>query len=309
MNLRREPPAALRPLLAGIVGTGLALVGALAAVAVSAAFPCREGGLGCMAEVMLIVLACLTGAAVASWPALWLVGVRPALPAAALGTVASILTGWLATQARPNITTPSLLMLSPFVGFAAAALVCGRGMALPWRIAGVVAIVALLPASRLAAAYQDDRAQGARDDYLGDAGVPLLGPDLPGYVVKDASRSGPTFRYTLLPARLASPSPGTDDYTVATSSISVGVYHLPARFAPPKRCNWDDAYAPDQSCVAAGPDLWRRSDDPRNVVYIARKDHALVTVTQGGDTIDEERLRRVTQTLAPRHPSYFRASG
>ncbi|TDD95322.1 hypothetical protein [Actinomadura rubrisoli] len=305
MSDLQERPVALRVLLAGVVGGGLVLVAVLVAFALAAAVPCHGEGWDCLGWSLLIGFGCLAGAAVASWPALWWVGVRPALPVAAVGVVLSILVGWLSVEARLPVgfAVPGFFLFA-LVGFAAAALVCGRGIARPWRIGGIVTTLLLLLGLRLVAAFHDGQ---ARDDYLADAGVPLLAPDLPGYVIKDPSAAPGAFRYTLLPAGLVSVNPAVDGYTVATSSISVGVLRLPAGFAPPKRCNWD-SYAQDLPCTAAGPDLWRRSEDARSVLYLARKNSVLVTVSQTSDTPDEKTLRRIARTLAPHPASRFRPS-
>ncbi|REE94928.1 hypothetical protein DFJ69_0297 [Thermomonospora umbrina] len=200
-------------------------------------------------------------------------GRSPGVLGGGVGTAVSLLVGWFAVQARLplDLTGPGLFPVR----------LCRlRGLGPDLRTRSVAAVADRRADRRLGCAARllaRRRAGGgaimggARPLPCGHRSPSGRPRTCPATWSKDASPFDHDFHYALVPAGLASVGAGGDAYTVATSTMSVGVRRLPARFAPQKRCNRDDAYPPDQSSTAAGPSLWRGSKDPRNVVYLARR--------------------------------------
>lgn len=290
--------------LAAAVGGGLAcvvLVGSFLAVGL---VPCHAGGFGCLGYVVPILVGSLVIAAIAAWPVLYALKVRPALPVAVGGPLAAVGIGCFFARAPSDdgVLAVSGILVGPTLGYGIAAFVTVGAIRWWWRVATVAAVAALVP---LAGVIQTHRTHSAYDREITGAGVPLLAPDLPGYAIENAHADpyARTLHYGLTPRALPTTAP---DYERAGRTINVLVTPVPPRFAPPARCNFDDSYRPDQPCTAAGPDLWRRTTDGPEVDYLARRGTVLVNVSQGGGFIDEALLRRAVTGMAPRPAAGFR---
>jgi hypothetical protein len=290
--------------LAAAVGAGLGCAVLVGSFLVVGLVPCHAGGFGCLGYVVPIVIGALTIAAIAAWPILHALRVRPALPVAVGGPLAAAGIGCLFARASSDDGGLMVtgLFAGPALGYGIAAFAAAGAVRLRWRVAVLVAVAALVP---LAGVARTDQPQSAHDHEITGAGVPLLAPDLPGYDIRNAHADpyARTLSYELTPRDLPATA---SDYERAGRAISVHVAPVPPRFAPPARCNRDEAYRPDQPCAPAGPEVWRRTTDGPEVDYLARRGAVLVDVAQGGGFIDEALLRRAVAGMAPRPAAEFR---
>lgn len=292
-----------RVALAACTGGALAVAALAGAVATAALVPCRAQGLGCLGYLLLAIAGALSVAAIAAWPILHALKVRPALPVAVLGPSTALAIGWFCAKTRGGGGfAASGVLLEAALGYGIAAFATAGAVHWWWRVAAVAAVAALVPLAGWIGTHRADRAY---DREITGAGVPLLAPDLPGYAIENAHADpyARTLGYELTPRSLPTTAP---DYERAGRTITVLVTPVPARFAPPARCNFSDAYRPDQPCAAAGPELWRRTTAGPEVDYLTRRGTVLVNVSQGGDLIDEPLLRRVVTGLSPRPAADFR---
>ncbi|GAA0365703.1 hypothetical protein GCM10009530_14370 [Microbispora corallina] len=272
------PPALRRTLAAALVGLALPpLAWALTAagLAVLPYDPSARFGQGAV-----ILLGAAPFLLVTAWPSLWAVRVRPAwhvaLPAPPAAFLLWTLLDTVAWQLVPNRLVAVCLVLG--LAYALTALFTTPGM-LWW--AQQVPLMAVGGPPPLVAPTAPPRRPL-------DPGIPLIAPDLPGYVVERvASRPG-ELRYVLRPAALhRAATPGER----SASAVTVVVR---SRVDPPGE---------DGPYEQAGPRTWSRAVDG-GTIHVVDRDDATVVV-RAGSRVPEAVLRRATSTLAPRPPSHF----
>jgi hypothetical protein len=71
----------------------------------------------------------------------------------------------------------------------------------------------------------------------------------------------------------------------------------------------DAVSAKTYPCAQVGPLIWRQPLEGPTVQYLTRRDSVLVVVSQTGDHINEDVLRKAVQTLTPQPPSHFSRGG
>lgn len=312
-TLPKLHPLGSRVARAAGVGAGLALVALFGGGMIVAVLPCRSAGWGCLGFYLQVGAVVLVMVAVLAWPLLYLVNVRPAILVALGGPAASTVIGWFGYQVIHYVPFKTAGMLaSAALGYGAAALVTARELGWTWRIAVGAALAALIPlASVQATADRTDRSAAADryfEEQLRSVGMPLLAPDLPEYLATDA-HADPTdraFSYSLVPRALPTQA---SDYDRATATIVVSVQLVPTRFTPPTRCNSSDLDNPDHPCAQVGPLIWRQPLEGPTVQYLTRRDSVLIVVSQTGDHINEDVLRKAVQTLTLQPPSHFSRGG
>jgi hypothetical protein len=247
--------------------------------------------------------------ALAAWPVARWAGIRPAWLVALLGSAIGLL-GMRAGDSfglRPTLTSPWLVPIVAAAFVVAAWVVIAR-IPLVWR--ALLLVIALLPLP-IAELTAGARAASAEQDVLAQAGVPLLGPDVPGgYRIRHPGTRGSYergFYYSLEPAAIGTaPDPATED----KAAIRIDVAPVSPTFAPPNRCTvtgfvGTQDYRPP--CPAVGDNLWRWNNGDY-VSYFVRRGDVVVVIERTSAQVSEDILCAVARTLAPRDPSYFTQS-
>ena len=173
--------------------------------------------------------------ALVAWPLTRWAGVRPAWLIALFGAVVGV-SGMRAGDSlglAPTLTSPWLVLIVA-VAYAVAAWVVVARIPMIWRVLLLVIALLPLPVAELTAGV---RVANAEQNVLAQAGVPLLGPDVPaGYRIRNAGTEGSYqrgFFYSLEPAAIGTtPDPATED----KAAIRVVVAPVSPTFAPPNRC-------------------------------------------------------------------------
>jgi hypothetical protein len=268
--------------------------------------PCERPGLwGCGGVALILFRVAPVATALVIWLLLWTAGVRPAWPVALLGAGF----GWIGFHLYDVVSAGSPPRLSAALAvilacaYAAAAYATSPSGGSVLRIAVVIMVLLCYPLSGQLSEYQ---AATARRNVIAHAGVPLLGPDLAGYTVRNAwvDTVGPALHYTLFPpwaARRLDPS--------AENSIAIRVTVAPVSpvFAPPEHCSAISAGGEGPRvppCPAVGANLWRW-EHHESRAYFARRGNVIAVIETQSAQQSENALRRIAETLAPRAPAYF----
>ena len=137
---------------AGALGIGLssaAFVGAFLALGLVS---CDADGFGCIDYVLLIVIGAPLVAAIAAWPLLYALRIRPALRVAVGGSLATVAIGCLLSRASSanGYLIVNGLFVGPALGYGIAAFVTAGTVRRRWRVpvavaVVVVAVIALVP--------------------------------------------------------------------------------------------------------------------------------------------------------------------
>jgi hypothetical protein len=95
------------------VGGGLACAALAGAIVAAVLVPCRAQGWGCLGYFLLAIVGAPAIAAIAAWPVLYALKVRPALPVAAGGPLAAVAIGWFCAKAPAGGALAVTGVLSP----------------------------------------------------------------------------------------------------------------------------------------------------------------------------------------------------
>ncbi|MFJ7962888.1 hypothetical protein [Streptomyces sp. NPDC096324] len=304
----RRPRYVKRAAKAAGVGLASAVVSTLATWLVLDSGTCRNApGYGCLGIVVLwsYVLPFLNF--LLAWPALRLLGIRPAWLTALIGTGI----GWYlvrnikAVQWIPGGTRyvqPALCVAA----FALAAWITQSRRPLWPRAAVALALILLMPLDSLATAQH---VRSRQDSELAQARIPLLGPQLPaGYRLNGVGTSGSTtedeatFYYRISPDDLS----GADTMDDLKQEIQVTVGPLQQGFTPPSHCAaLTSVYpVPSPACAPVAPGVWRWSRYDY-VEYFTRVGNTVAVIQARTPPVSDTVLRKLAGTMRVRTPSYF----
>jgi hypothetical protein len=243
-----------------------------------------------------------------TWPALRVLAVRPAWLTALLGTGIGwyLVRGIDAARWLPD-GTPYVQAALCTVSFAVAAWLTQSRRPLWPRAAVALALVLLAPLDSLAT---NQLARSKQNNELADAGVPLLGPQLPaGYHLNGAGTTGSTathevtFYYRISPDSLGKGANTTDELR---QEIQVTVGPIQPGFTPPSHCAaLTNVYpVPSPACSPVAPGVWRWSNYDY-VQYFTRVGDTVAVLQARTPPVSSAVLRKLASTMRVRPPSYF----
>lgn len=242
-----------------------------------------------------------------TWPALRLVGIRPAWLTALIGTGI----GWYlvrnieALQWLPGGTRYVQPVLC-VAAFALAAWITQSRRPLWPRAAVALALVLLMPLDSLATTQH---VRSRQDNELAGARVPLLGPRVPaGYHLNGVGTSGSaaeveaTFFYRISPDSLS----GAETMDELRQEIQVTVGPVQPGFTPPSHCAaLTSVYpVPSPACTPVAPRVWRWSKY-EYVKYFTRVGDAVAVIQARTPPVSDTVLRNLADSMRVRTPSYF----
>lgn len=243
-----------------------------------------------------------------TWAALRILKIRPAWLTALLGTgigwylVLNInVARWL-PGGRQYVQTALCA-----AAFALAAWFTQSRRPLWPRAAAALALVLLMPLDSLATTQL---ARSKLDNELADAGVPLLGPQLPaGYHLNGVGTHGAaagdkaTFYYRISPDSLGG---GADTMDELDQEIQVTVGPVQPGFTPPSHCAaLTSVYpVPSPACTPVAPGVWRWSNH-QYVEYFTRVGDTVAVLQARTPPVSSAVLRELAGTMRVRTPSYF----
>ncbi|WP_225637156.1 hypothetical protein [Streptomyces solaniscabiei] len=175
------------------------------------------------------------------------------------------------------------------------------------RAAVAVGLVVLMPLDSLATTQV---ARSKQNDELADAGVPLLGPQLPvGYHLNGAGTTGSTtaddvtFYYRISPD---SPGEGATTMEEIHQEIQVHVGPVQPGFTPPSHCAALTSVSPvpTPACSPVAPGVWRWSNYDY-VQYFTRVGDAVAVLQARTPPVSSDVLRELASSMRVRPPSYF----
>ncbi|WP_090945647.1 hypothetical protein [Nonomuraea jiangxiensis] len=283
----RSTPLARRVTAAALVGLALPLLTWVIAQAGLAFVPYTTSGYGWgrFGEGMVLFAGTVLFLLMASWPALWMLRVRPAwhvaLPAPIAAVILWLLLDGVISRLIPNVLAVICVITTLAYGLTALLTTPGQ----PWwwwQQVPLMAVGGPPPTAPAPAAAPRPR--------LSELGIPLIAPHLPGYTIDHlATRSG-GLRYVLRPS---APDPAADPAERDASAIAAIVR---SRVEPPGE---------DSEYERTGPRTWRRATDT-GTVYVIDRDDATITL-RAGPRVPAEDVLQATTTLAPRPPTHFPA--
>ncbi|MEV8039002.1 hypothetical protein [Streptomyces sp. NPDC086182] len=242
-----------------------------------------------------------------TWALLRLLGLRPAWLTALLGTGI----GWYlvrnidAFQWLPGGTQYVQPVLC--VGaFALAAWFTQSRRPLWPRAAVALSLVLLMPFDSFATTQH---VRSELDNELADAGVPLLGPQLPaGYRLNGVGTTGATAEQQATFYYRISPDSTSDAGTMDDlhQEIQVIVGHVQPGFTPPSHCAalTGDYPVPSHACTPVAPGVWRWSKYDY-VDYFTRVGDTVAVLQARTPPTSDAVLRDLAGTMRVRASSYF----
>ncbi|MER7057489.1 hypothetical protein [Streptomyces sp. NPDC000351] len=243
-----------------------------------------------------------------TWPALRVLAVRPAWLTALLGTGI----GWYLVRGIDPLWwlpggTPYVQASLCTAAFAVAAWFTQSRRPLWPRAAVAVGLVLLMPLDSLATTQV---ARSKQNDELADAGVPLLGPQLPmGYHLNGAGTTGSTtadnvtFYYRISPDSLGK---GATTMEEIHQEIQVHVGPVQPGFTPPSHCAALTSVSPVPApvCSPVAPGVWRWSNYDY-VQYFTRVGDAVAVLQARTPPVSSDVLLELASSMRVRPPSYF----
>ncbi|MER6406225.1 hypothetical protein ABT269_22455 [Streptomyces viridosporus] len=243
-----------------------------------------------------------------TWPVLRVLVVRPAWLTALLGTGIGwyLVRGIDAVRWLPGGTQYVQVALCT-AAFAVAAWFTQSRRPLWPRATVALGLVLLMPLDSLATTQI---ARSRQNNELADAGVPLLGPQLPaGYhlngagTTRSTTADDATFYYRISPDSLGT---GANTMDELHQEIQVTVGPVQPGFTPPSRCAaLTNVYpVPSPACSPVAPGVWRWSNYDY-VQYFTRIGDAVAVLQARTPPVSSAVLRELAGTMRVRPPSYF----